>query len=102
MIIPPMMFRLSTNSPAVFERTLLISTPKIENMIENPKTKNIVFRIMFNLFMDRIVPFLEPSSVAVVPEMYARNAGIIGKIHGAINELIPASTATKIVTSSIC
>jgi len=101
MMIPPIMFRLSTNSPAVFDRTLLIITPKIENTIENPKTKNTVFRIMFSLFMDRTVPFLEPSSVAVVPEMYARNAGIIGKIHGAIKELSPASTATKIVSSSI-
>lgn len=96
-----MMFRLSTNSPAVLESTLLIKTPKIENTIEKPSTKNTVFRIMFSLLMDRTVPFLEPSSVAVVPEIYARNAGIIGKMHGAIKELIPASTATKILTSSI-
>ena len=101
MIIPPTMLRLSTNSPAVFERTLLIKTPNMENTIENPKTKNIVFRIMFALLMERTVPFLEPSSVTVVPEIYARKAGIIGKIHGATKEPRPASNAIPIVSSAI-
>jgi hypothetical protein len=95
------MFRLSMYWLAVLERTLLINTPKIENTIENPKTKNIVFRTMFTLLIDRTVPFLEPNSVTVVPEIYARNAGIIGKMHGATKEPSPASTATKMVSSAI-
>jgi hypothetical protein len=33
--------------------------------------------------------------------MYARNAGIIGKIQGAIKELKPASNATRMVGSAI-
>jgi len=37
----------------------------------------------------------------VVPEIYARKAGIIGKIHGATNELNPASAAIARVTSVI-
>ena len=101
MIIPATMFRLSVNSLAAFERTLLIMTPNIENTTENPNTKNIVFRMMFALFIERTVPFLEPNSVTVVPDMYARNAGIIGKIQGAIKELKPAINATKIVGSAI-
>ena len=101
MIIPATMFRLSVNSLAALERTLLIMTPNIENTTENPNTKNIVFRIMFVLFIERTVPFLEPNSVTVVPDMYARNAGIIGKIQGAINELRPASNATRMVGSAI-
>ena len=76
-------------------------TPNMENTTENTNTKNIVLKIMFTLFMERTVPFLEPNSVTVVPDMYARNAGIIGKIHGAINELRPASNATRIVGSAI-
>jgi hypothetical protein len=36
------------SSPAAFERTLLIITPKVENTTENPKTKNIVLNTMFN------------------------------------------------------
>ena len=101
MIIPPTKLRLSVNSPTALERTLLIKTPRVENTTENPNTKNMVFNIMFNLLMARTVPFLDPSSVTVVPDMYARKAGIIGKIHGAINELRPASNATRIVGSAI-
>ena len=101
MITPATMFRLSVNSLAAFERTLLMITPNMENTTENPNTKNTVFRIMFVLFMERTVPFLDPNSVTVVPDMYARNAGIIGKIHGAIKELKPASSATRIVGSAI-
>ena len=95
------MFRLSVNSLAALDRTLLIMTPNMENTIENPNTKNIVFSTMFALFMERTVPFLEPNSVTVVPDMYARNAGIIGKIQGAIKELKPANNATRIVGSAI-
>jgi hypothetical protein len=95
------MFRLSTNSLAALERILLIKTPNIENTTEKPNTKNIVFRTMFALLIERTVSFLDPNSVTVVPEIYARKAGIIGKIHGAINELKPARNATKIVGSAI-
>ena len=101
MIIPPIVLRLPINSPAVLERTLLMITPNIENTIENPKTKNTVFRIMFTLLMCKTVTFLEFNSARVVPDMYARNAGIIGKIHGATKEPRPASSATSIVISGI-
>ena len=100
MMIPPTKLRLSVNSPAVLERTLLIKTPRVENTTENPNTKNMVFSTMFNLLIEMTVPFLDPSSVTVVPDMYARKAGIMGKIHGAINELRPASNATSIVGST--
>ena len=69
MIIPPIMFRLSVKSLAALERTLLIRTPSMENTTENPNTKNTVFRTMFVLLMERTVPFLEPNSDTVVPDM---------------------------------
>ena len=100
-MIPPIMFRLSMTSVAALERTLLIKTPNVEKTTENPRTKNIVLNTMFNLLTDRTVPFLEPNSVTVVPEIYARNAGIIGKIHGATNELRPATNATSMVGSAM-
>ena len=37
----------------------------------------------------------------VVPEIYARKAGIIGKIHGATKDPRPASNAIPIVSSAI-
>jgi len=101
MIIPPTKLRVPVSSPAAFERTLLIITPKVENTTENPKTKNIVLSTMFNLLTANTVPFFEPSSVTVVPDMYARNAGIIGKIQGATNDPSPASNATSIVGSAM-
>ena len=69
MIIPPIMFRLSVKSLAAVERTLLIKTPSMENTTEKPNTKNTVFRTMFVLLMERTVPFLEPNSDTVVPDM---------------------------------
>lgn len=101
MIIPAIIFRLFVKSLAALDNTLLIKTPRVEKTTEKPRTKNIVFRTMFILFIERTVPPLVPNSVTVVPEMYARNAGIIGKMHGAINELRPAATATKIVGSAM-
>lgn len=101
MIIPPTMLRLSIISLAALDSMLLIKTPNMENTIENPKTKNTVLNTMFNLLMDRIVLFLDPISVTVVPDMYARNAGIIGKIQGAINELKPAANAIRTVGSAM-
>ena len=38
-------------------------------------------------------------SEIVFPEIYARKAGIIGKIQGAKKELIPANIARKMLTS---
>ena len=102
MIIPPTKFRLSVSSPAALERTLLIKTPKVENTTENPKTKNTVFITMFNRFIERTDPLFEPSSVTVVPEMYARKAGIMGSMQGATNDPRPASAATSIVGSAMC
>jgi len=99
MMIPPTTLRLDVSSSTELDRTLFIKTPKVENTTENPKTKNTVFRIMFNLLTANTVPFLEPISVTVVPDMYARNAGIIGKIQGATNDPSPASNATSIVGS---
>lgn len=101
-IVPPTKLRLSVNSPAAFDSTLLIKTPRVENTTENPSTKNTVFNTMFNLLIESTeVPFLEPSSVTVVPEMYARKAGIIGSMQGAMKELRPASNATSIVGSTM-
>ena len=37
----------------------------------------------------------------VVPDMYARNAGITGRIHGATNEARPAATATIMLISAM-
>ena len=37
----------------------------------------------------------------VVPEIYAKNAGTMGKIHGAKNEPIPAKNAITIEISAI-
>ena len=101
MIVPPTKLRLSVNSPIALEKTLLIKTPKIENTTEKPNTKNTVFSTMFTRLMERTDPLLEPSSVTVVPEMYARKAGIIGRMQEAINEPRPASNATNIVGSTI-
>jgi hypothetical protein len=40
-------------------------------------------------------------SEIVIPEIYAKNAGMIGSMHGAKNELIPAIIARKILISAI-
>jgi hypothetical protein len=101
MIVPPTKLRLSVNSLTVLEKILLIKTPKIENTTENPMTKNTVLSTMFIRLMEWTDPLLDPSSVTVVPEMYARKAGIIGRMQGAINEPRPASNATNIVGSAM-
>jgi len=101
MMVPATKLRLSVNSLIVLEKTLFIKTPKIENTTEKPNTKNTVFSTMFNRLIVSTDPLLEPSSVTVVPDMYARKAGIIGRIQGAINEPRPASNATNIVGSAM-
>ena len=75
-------------------------TPKVENTTEKPRTKNTVFKIIFVLLMEIVwdPPFWF-NSLRVDPEIYAKNAGIIGKIHGATNDPNPASTATASVIS---
>ncbi|GFN39440.1 MAG: hypothetical protein YK1309IOTA_420002 [Marine Group I thaumarchaeote] len=61
-----------------------------------------MFNIIFILFIVKLtVPSFLEISVIVVPEIYAKNAGIIGKIQGATKEPIPANAATAIVTSLI-
>jgi len=101
MIIPPTWFNPATNSPADVESTLLMITPKVENTTENPMTKNTEFKTIFVLLIVTVLdPFFWFNSDSVVPEMYARNAGIIGKIHGATNDASPASTATARVISA--
>ena len=70
-------------------------TPKVENTTEKPRTKNTVFKIILVLLTVIVCdPPLWFSSLNVDPEIYAKNAGIIGKIHGATNEPNPANTAT--------
>ena len=56
--------------------------PRNENTIENPDTKNTEFKMTFVLFMETRV-LLPLNSLIVLPEIYAINAGTIGKIHGA-------------------
>mgnify|MGYP003386955506 FL=1 len=101
MIIPATIFRLSVNWLMFSDNTLLIKTPKVENTIENPKTKNIVFITMLILFIWKFDFWSFLISVNVVPEIYAKKAGIIGKIHGAIKDPNPAENAISIVGSVI-
>ncbi len=100
-IIPATKFRLSVNPVILSDTTLLINTPRIEKIIENPKTKNIVFNNMFILFIWKLDSCFVPISANVVPDMYAKKAGIIGKMHGATNDPNPANNATSIVGSDI-
>ena len=77
-------------------------TPIMENITENPNTKNTEFKIIFVLLIVIVFDWsFWFKSRRVVPEIYAKKAGIIGKIHGATNEPIPAKTATAIETSAI-
>ena len=76
-------------------------TPSVEKTTENPRTKNTEFKIMFVLFTEIIFELFWFSSDNVVPEIYARNAGIIGNMQGATNDPNPASAATASVISAI-
>ena len=100
-IIPAMPFRLFDIWLIFSDNILLIKTPKVEKITENPKTKNIVFAIMLILLILKFVFWSLLISVNVVPEIYAKKAGIMGKIHGAINDANPAENAISIVGSSI-
>ena len=74
--------------------------PNAEKTTENPSTKNIEFKNTFDLFME-IMLFFDLISDNVVPEIYAKNAGIMCKMHGAKNEPIPAKNAITIEISDI-
>ena len=76
----------------------LIATPRAEKTTENPRTKNIEFNKTFDLLME-ITLFFVFTSDSVVPEIYAKNAGTIGNIHGAKNDPIPAKNAIIIEIS---
>lgn len=101
MMIPPTWLNPSINSPDDVDKMLFMITPNVENITENPKTKNIEFKIMLDLLIEIV---FEPSfwfnSDSVVPEIYAKNAGIIGNMHGAANDPSPASAAIPNVISS--
>ncbi len=77
-----------------------MATPNAEKTTEKPSTKNIELKKTLVLLIASML-FLVLISDNVVPEIYARNAGTIGKIHGAKNEPIPAKNAIMIETSVI-
>jgi len=74
----------------------------VAKTIENPSTKNTEFNMILVLLIEIVLaPFLPFNSAIVVPEMYAKNAGTIGSMHGATNEARPASAAIARVISAI-
>ncbi len=83
---------------ALSENIEFIATPNAENTTEKPNTKNMELNKTFDLFME-ITLFFVLASDSVVPEIYAKNAGTIGSMHGAKNEPIPAKNAITIETS---
>ena len=101
-IIPPIWLNPEINSVDAIPNVLLMTTPKAEKTTEKPKTKNMVFKMIFDLFTEIVfVPDFWFNSVMVVPEMYAKKAGIIGNIQGATNEPSPASAAMAKFTSDM-
>ena len=101
MMIPPIWFSVFMVSPPDPTRTLFMATPSTENTTENPSTKNTEFSITLVRFI-LMVPARDLSmSYMVVPDMYAKNAGIMGSMHGAKNEPRPAKAATARVTSTM-
>jgi len=101
-ITPPSWLKLFIKTPDEFANVLLIITPNVENTIEKPRTKNIVFSMILVLFTRIVlVSLLLFSSLRVDPEIYAKNAGINGKIHGATNEPNPAKIANARVISTM-
>ena len=98
-IIPPIWLNSVTISFALSENIEFIAMPNAENTTEKPNTKNIELNKTFDLFIE-ITPSFVLTSDNVVPEIYAKNAGTIGSIHGAKNEPIPAKNAIAIETST--
>jgi len=101
-IIPAIEFKSPKNWVIELDKILLIKTPKVEKTTENPNTKNIVFAIMLTLLIWKLLFWSCFISFNVVPEIYAKKAGIIGKMHGAINDPRPAENAISTVGSAIC
>ena len=100
MIIPPIWLNSDIIWFAFSWKIEFIATPNAENTTENPSTKNIELKNTFALLIDMTLSFVLISD-SVVPEIYARNAGTMGKIHGAKNEPIPAKNAITIEISAI-
>ena len=79
---------------------LFMTTLYIENTTVNPRTKNMVFKIMFVLFTTMVFElFCLLASYSEEPEIYAKNAGTIGSIHGAKNDASPIDAAPSSVAS---
>ena len=94
--------KVEINSFADDVNNEFIVTPSAEKTTENPITKNMVFSITLVLFIEIVCDSADfVKSEIVIPEIYARNAGMIGSIHGAKNELTPAIIARKILISAI-
>ena len=82
----------------------------MEKTTENPSTKKAELKMMLARLIDTVretpalsllPPLFCAKSAIVVPEIYARNAGIIGSMQGAAKELSPASAAIASVSSAI-
>lgn len=78
-----------------------MATPITEKTTEKPKTKNTEFNIMLVLLTTTVPSWDLLMSASVVPDIYAKNAGIMGRIHGAQNEPSPANAAMANVTSTM-
>ena len=101
-MIPPIWFSPEIKLAAELDNTLFRITPKTEKITENHRTKNTVFIKILSLFETRFtVPLFRWSSVIVVPDMYATNAGITGNIQGAKNDPKPAIAAIATDISGI-
>ena len=93
-IIPANRFKLLANWLRFSVNILLIRTPRVENTIENPRTKNIVLTIIFILFIWKLDFCSFLISVKVVPEIYEMYPGISGNTHGDKKLIRPAKNAT--------
>ena len=100
-IIPAIEFKSPKNWVTELDKILLIKTPRVEKTTENPNTKNIVLAMILTLLIWKLFFWLCFISFNVVPEIYAKKAGIIGKIHGAIKDPNPAENAINIVGSAM-
>lgn len=81
---------------AASAKMLLIKTPRIENTIVNPSTKNTVLRNTISLALDELW-----ASDALTPDIYDKNPGINGSTHGDKKDTSPAMNAITNVTSAI-
>ena len=97
---PPIWFSMPIISQPEPIKMLFINTPIAENTNENPSTKKTALSTMPILFIETfpLVEFF--TSVSEIPDMYAKNAGIMGSMQGAKNDPKPASAAIRSVTST--